>query len=451
VRVRWWPGSLFGRVALILFFGLVVAHVLSFWLILREQAQTAMTMMVNYLPNDIAASVAILERVPAAERAEWLGRIERRNYSYALGGAPAGGAPVESVRAQMVIATIVNALGPAYVVTATVPANAVDPMQVRLHLQLHDGTPLTITLSPPGLAISVWVLLILSLQLAVLGLFTWIAVRLATRPLVQLARAADALGPDLAGDPLPEDGPEEVARAAVAFNAMQRRIKDHVAERMRILAAISHDLQTPIARMGLRADLLDDIALREKLHGDLQAMQVLVEEGIAYARSAHGTSETPCPIDLYALLDSLVCDYVDAGRLVRLGGRYDHPLTTRPHTLRRIIANLVDNALKFGKDVEILIEPAPADRVSIAVRDRGPGIPPAEIDAVLQPFYRVETSRNRQTGGTGLGLAIAQRLACALSGTLTLSNREGGGLEARVSLPDPTPSHGPHGPSPPVR
>jgi len=246
VRVRWWPGSLFGRVALILFFGLVVAHVLSFWLILREQAQTAMTMMVNYLPKDIAASVAILERVPAAERAAWLGRIERRNYGYALEATP-GGEPVQSARAQMVIAAIGNALGPTYVVTATVPANAVDPMQMRLHLRLHDGTPLTITLSPPSLAVSVWVLLILSLQLVVLGLFTWIAVRLATRPLAHLARAADALGPDLAGDPLPESGPEEVARAAVAFNAMQRRIKDHVAERMRILAAISHDLQTPLA------------------------------------------------------------------------------------------------------------------------------------------------------------------------------------------------------------
>jgi signal transduction histidine kinase len=216
---------------------------------------------------------------------------------------------------------------------------------------------------------------------------------------------------------------------------MQRRIKDHLAERLHILAAVSHDLQTPIARMGLRAALLDDPVLREKLQGDLRAMQVLVEEGIAYARSAHGTTEPPRRIDLHALLDSLVCDYGDAGRAVRLTGRWDRPLTTRPESLRRIIGNLVDNALAFASDVEIAVEPETGERIAIAVRDRGPGIPPAELGAVLQPFHRLEGSRSRATGGTGLGLAIADQLTRGLGATLTLINRESGGLEVRVSLP----------------
>jgi signal transduction histidine kinase len=227
----------------------------------------------------------------------------------------------------------------------------------------------------------------------------------------------------------------EVVRAAKAFNAMQRRIADQLAERMQILAAVSHDLQTPITRMRLRADLLDSAALRDKLHGDLNAMQALVEEGIAYARSAQGITELPCRTDLYALLDSVVCDYVDAGQDIRLTGRFDRPLVTRPHAVRRVITNLVDNAIKFGRDVEIAIDAEPAERVSIAVRDRGPGILPTELKAVLHPFYRVENSRNRETGGTGLGLAIAQQLVAALGGTLTLLNRDGGGLEARFSLP----------------
>jgi signal transduction histidine kinase len=334
-----------------------------------------------------------------------------------------------------VVAPIADALGSDYVVSASAAGSTLDPFHLRLHLQLRDGTPLTVEMSPSQLPLSIWVPLVVLAQLATLAFVTWLAVRLATRPLAQLAGAADALSPELRNSPLPEDGPLEVARAATAFNAMQRRITDYLAERAQLLAAISHDLQTPITRMRLRAELMDDASQRDKLYGDLNAMQVLVEEGIAYARGVRGVTEAPCRIDLHALLDSLVCDYADAGKPVRLSGRFDGPMTTRPHTLRRIIINVVENALKFGKDPEIVVDAEPSDRVSIRVRDRGPGIPESELHSVLQPFYRVEGSRNRDTGGTGLGLAIAQQLTAALSGTLALSNRGGGGLEVRLSLP----------------
>ena len=224
-----------------------------------------------------------------------------------------------------------------------------------------------------------------------------------------------------------------MARAATAFNTMQERIRSHLDERMRILAAVSHDLQTPITRMRLRADLLDDAELRDKLHGDLNAMQVLVQDGIAYARDGQGITEAACRIDLDALLDSLVHDYTSAGRPVRLSGSIQAPFTTRPNALRRIVVNLIDNALKFGLDAEVEARSA-AGGVVIRVLDRGPGIPPSEMQAVLQPFYRIEGSRNRETGGSGLGLAIAQQLTNALGGMLTLTNRPGGGLEAQVFL-----------------
>jgi signal transduction histidine kinase len=219
---------------------------------------------------------------------------------------------------------------------------------------------------------------------------------------------------------------------------MQRRIAEHVAERFRMLAAISHDLQTPITRLRLRADLLESATLRDKLHADLDAMQRLVQEGIAYARSAQGVTERLCRVDLYALLDSLACDYRDAGQHLSLSGRTEHSIVTRPHALRRIITNLVDNALKFGKEVEIRLDATPADGVLITVRDRGPGIPASELSVVLQPFYRLEGSRNRDTGGAGLGLAIAHQLAGALGGRLTLANRAEGGLDACLWLPPPT-------------
>lgn len=432
--LRPWPRTLFHRLVLILVASLLAGHVLNFWLILHERRDAAEITMAANLANDVATSVALLERIAPAERAAWLSQLWRGSYRYVLGTEPEQGV-IPSQQSRDWSAPIASALGPRYTVTTSAPLNTTDPIQLWIHLQLTDGTPLTIELFPFRAPHSMWVPVILSVQLILLAIFTWIAVRLATRPLVQLANAADALDPDLPSAPLPEDGPLEVARAAIAFNAMQRRIAAYLAERIQILAAVSHDLQTPITRMRLRADLIDNSVQREKMLGDLSAMQALVEQGIAYARSSQKVTETLCRIDLDALLDSLVCDYQDAGRQVRLSGSFGRPLMTRPHTLRRVIINLVDNALKFGTDAEILIEPEPPERLSIIVRDRGPGIPHAELKAVLQPFYRIENSRNRETGGTGLGLAIAQQLSLALGGELTLSNRDGGGLEARLSLP----------------
>jgi signal transduction histidine kinase len=259
-------------------------------------------------------------------------------------------------------------------------------------------------------------------------------VRTATRPLHDLAVAADALGPDLKAARLSESGPSEVARAARAFNAMQERIAMYVTERMQILAAISHDLQTPITRMRLRVDMMDAESEGIKLRQDLQEMEALVKEGVTYARTLHGATELPCRIDPDALFDSLVCDYVDAGQAVSLQGRFGMPLMTRPQALRRIVGNLVDNALKFGGSAEIDVAMLPGGQASVAVLDRGPGIPADSLEDVFQPFYRLEASRNRQTGGTGLGLAIARQLALAMDATLELHNRAGGGLEARLTL-----------------
>lgn len=427
-----WPPTLFGRLTLILVFGLTAAHALSFGLVFYERTQASAVMMLNYLSKDVASGVGILERVSAEERPAWLDKLARRNYHYALGSMPEG-ATTHSALAERVAQSLRNTLGPAYSVRAIQRPD--ETRSMTLQLQLRDGTPLVIHLLLTAMPISPWIFAVLSVQLVVLLFFSRLAVRLVTRPLAQLAQAADSLGPDMKGARLAENGPVEVARAATAFNAMQLRLADYLAERMQILAAISHDLQTPITRMRLRADLLDDAALRDKLHGDLNAMQVLVHEGITYARDGQGINEAACRVDLDTLLDSLVCDYVDAGKPVRIAGQCDRPLVTRPHALRRIITNLLDNALKFGRDPEIVISQDPTHHVSITVCDRGPGIPEDELDAVLQPFYRIDSSRNRETGGTGLGLAIAQQLAHALNGKLVLSNRRSGGLEARLSLP----------------
>jgi signal transduction histidine kinase len=428
-RRRWWPQTLAARIALILVAGLVLSHVLTFGLIVYERYQTATDMMLGNMERELASSVALLDRLPAAERPEWLGRLSRRGYDFSLDAGQAGPAP-EGL-AERVADSIEKAIGKQYPVTASM----VGKNQVQAHLRLSDGSALTIALRPTrGMPLSPWLPLLLTAQLALLAACSWYAVRLATRPLEQLARAADSLGPDLQSPPLPVAGPTEVARAASAFNAMQERIAANMAERMQILAAVSHDLQTPITRMRLRTDLMDDGDERDKMQRDLLEMETLVREGVSFARTLHNAVEASCKVDLDALLASITADYADAGRQVALSGESGAAIETRPRALRRVLCNLIDNALKFAGQADIEVKRNAAGRIEIAVLDRGPGIPKAELEAVFQPFYRLETSRNRDTGGTGLGLAIARQLAQALGATLTLSAREGGGLAARLDI-----------------
>ena len=433
VLSRLWPDTLFGRLAMIWALALLVGHVIevaaSYTTVLDYQT----TRTEYYLAKDLGLLVPMLEQAAPAEREAWLKRMNRQSYRFALGNFPDESAQNPSPRAKLLVAAVERELGSSYHVQADTSGRR--GADTTLHLHLKDGTALSATLIPVSLGLPWWGGAVFVMQASVLILFTWIAVRQTTRPLVRLAEEAEALGSSFKCAPVVESGPSEVVRAAAAFNAMQRRITEHLDERTHILASISHDLQTPITRMRLRADLMDSGPLRDKLHGDLNAMQVLVEEGIAYARSAHSVNEAPCRVDIDALLDSLVCDYVDDGRHLTLTGKIQRVVTTRPHALRRIVANLVDNALKFGEQVEIAVTlPAP-DVLAIEVLDRGPGIPPQELEAVLKPFYRLEASRNRGSGGTGLGLAIAQQMVTSLGGTLRLSNRDGGGLQSVISLP----------------
>ncbi len=280
-----------------------------------------------------------------------------------------------------------------------------------------------------------WLPYVLVAQLILLVLCSWFAVRLAIRPLVDLANAADALDPNKKTPRLSETGPSEVAYAATAFNSMRDRIAQYLEERVQILAAISHDLQTPITRMKLRAEFADDSAEKEKLVHDLAEIERLVHEGIAYARSAHGNTEKSSRIDVGSFIESLAYDYQDTGKAVTVSEKIDGAIVTRPHALRRILTNLIDNALKFGGTAEICVQRDAEGSVIIKVLDRGPGIPEDQFEAVMQPFFRLEQSRNRGTGGTGLGLAIAHQLALAIGGTLKLRNRQGGGLSAEISIP----------------
>lgn len=435
---RYWPASLFGRLALVLSAALLAAHLVGAGLTRLNLFDFEAAMRGEHLAKDTAVLIQQLEISGPAERIAWLDKMQRRSYRFSLApndvpGSVEDASLRQDKRSRALLDELREELGAGYPLALVAGAMADEEMRLRLHLR--DGTPLMIQVFELRLRLSWWGGALFVSQVLIMLAFIWLGVRQATRPLQALAEAAERLGSSLQGAAIAEDGPTEVARAAAAFNAMQRRITDHLAERVQLLAAISHDLQTPITRMRLRTDLLDDGQLRDKLGRDLDAMQALVEEGIAYARSAQSVNEAVCRVDIGALLDSLVCDYVDAGHSVQLGGEFMAVLVTRPHTLRRMVVNLLDNALKFGKDVEVWVSQPSAEALCISVRDRGPGIAPDQLAAVLQPFYRVESSRNRSTGGTGLGLAIAQQLSAALGARLSLANRDGGGLDAQIILP----------------
>jgi signal transduction histidine kinase len=276
-------------------------------------------------------------------------------------------------------------------------------------------------------------LLILTILLISVWVLSALAVRWVTRPLALLAEAAGALGRDLRRPPLAETGPSEVRQAAHAFNTMQTRLLRYIEERSRVLAAVSHDLKTPITRLRVRTELLERPDLQEKFQNDLDDMEAMVQATLDFMRGTE-YGEAVVPVDINALLDSLQEETSDAGGAVTLRGRANAPWPGRPLALKRCLTNLINNAVQYGREATVVVEDTPA-HLRLVIRDAGPGIPEAELEKVFEPFYRLEGSRSRHTGGTGLGLSIARNIARAHGGELTLRNAPQGGLEAVLNLP----------------
>ncbi|WP_298069478.1 ATP-binding protein [uncultured Mailhella sp.] len=300
---------------------------------------------------------------------------------------------------------------------------------------LHDGTWLIIEDSSPGYPpMPAFPLTgIIAIELFFVGI-SLIAFFLCVQPLRRLARAADSFGRDIPGTPpVDERGPTEVREAAQAFNRMQRSIREFLEERERTLAAVSHDLRTPLTRMRLRVEQLDE-SQRIPLQKDIGELQQLMDTTIDLARS---NTEPEAQVDVASLLETLVEDRQDMGLDISLEERLQNrdelcsiaPLKARPQSLKRCLANLMDNGLRYGGHVVVDVKDAP-DLLTVTIADSGPGIPEADLEKVFEPFFRIEPSRNRSTGGTGLGLSIARNMARLHGGNVKLSNRPEGGLLA---------------------
>lgn len=275
------------------------------------------------------------------------------------------------------------------------------------------------------------------MTVAAVFLILWAVARL-MRPVRLLAAAADRLGRDVNAPPLAETGPSEVATAARAFNLMAERIRRFVADRTQMLAAIGHDLRTPITRLRLRAELMDDEEQRRKMLADLDEMEQMISATLAFARD-DAAAEPAAPIDLAALCRTVADEAADARPELAEAIGYEGPerlvLRARPVALKRALANLVSNALAYGGAARLRLHAPEGGVVRLEIEDDGPGIPEQELEAVFAPFRRLEASRNRETGGTGLGLTISRNILRAHGGDVVLRNRAGRGLTAVVSLP----------------
>ncbi len=312
-------------------------------------------------------------------------------------------------------------------------AGRTDPIELTLSIRLADGKWLNVRtmFHRPGPQLSPQALLPLLLMAVAVVLVAWWTARRVIGPMRVLATGADRLGRGLDADALPMTGPSEVRDTTRAFNQMKDRLTRFVNERTHMLAALSHDLRSPLTAMRLRIEMLDETEDSIRLKALVEEMQAMVEATLEFARGV-AKAEPTSTVDLTAMLGDLVND-VGGGR-ASLASSEPLLATIRPHALNRALRNLIDNAVRYGGTANVLLAQEPGTAV-ISIADKGPGLPDDQLEAVFEPFVRLEGSRSRDTGGVGLGLAIAQTIIQAHGGSVILYNLPEGGLEVVVRLP----------------
>jgi signal transduction histidine kinase len=455
------PASLFGRLVIVLLAGLIPAVLFSSALQYQSWQQQVAHAKGLHLAQHIVNSVKTMESFPAAERPLVAKALNSPRLRIFLSPAPGpaqcktGSSTAEFARGfrdyldyafEQQHAFCIMVADAGEIPTPSGAIAAQDPDYINrfqwfgrtflVETQLRDGTWLGVEHRTGAADVLSWplrLLLTVGLMLAVVITLSLLAVRHLTRPLHLLARAASHLGRDIEHPPLAEKGPVEVRRAAQAFNTMKARLQRYVKDRARILSAISHDLKTPVTRLRLRAEMLEDAELRGAFVNDLDEMQEMISATLDFMRGVENP-ESVQMMDLCALLESIQGDHEALGHHVTINGDAIPPCPVRPIAMKRCLENLIGNGVKYGDAVDIVVE-RQQDDIVIRIADHGPGIPEDKLETVFEPFYRLESSRNRDTGGNGLGLSIARNIARAHGGDLHLRNAASGGLEAALSLP----------------
>jgi signal transduction histidine kinase len=478
--MRLWPDSLFGRLMLAVSVPIAIAAAISLVLVARDRLELARRVGgTSEALQQVATTARMLDGLPAAERAAEIARLDRRPGEWREPGRmprPAVDPPQRVARtaAPLLGEPLRRLLGAGYAVE--VEAARAVPLEPLIDWGLPgNGAPMgpgqgaprdagarhpddrprgrglydLRVVTPAGAVVTfripgppraapfesgfAWQLALLA---AALALVLYLATRRLTRPLTALQRAAESVGRSTTRTPIPEAGAREIRDTIRAFNTIQDRLHRYLDGRTRVLAAMSHDLRTPLTRLRLRAEAIDDESVRGKFAADIEEMDALVDGALALFRGLDAR-ESSEPVDIDALLSLLRSDFRERGHELEIAGGARAPVFAKPIGLKRALSNLIDNAIKYGGGAELRVEDD-GRTVRIRVLDRGPGIPEAELEAVFEPFHRIESSRNRELGGTGLGLCSARDAIEMQGGTLRLRNRtDRAGLEATIELPRP--------------
>jgi signal transduction histidine kinase len=440
--MRLLPRSIAGRFLTLLFASIFILHLGSIGLYhLALKAEL-----------DITNDRRLAERLASVKRAIAREALDRREeLAHALSGGPLeihwseGKSPptrtgisadTSPLKEKLIAAAPELAENDIAIAAATpLPDHASATRFLLVSMQLDDGSWVEVTATRNIEPRTGFMQIALSTTMMVLGVLAVAAffIRQLTRSLRSLADAANGLDPNAGASPIEEIGPSEVKALSIAFNDMQRRVRRLVDDRTQTLAAISHDLKTPITRMRLRSEEISDHELVRAIAADLTDMEAMLDSTLAFLRGDQ-LAEEKKPIDLGSLLETITTDLTDLGHDVTLVATAPVVVRGRHLALKRAFWNLTENAVKYGGRARVTLQPKSGSAV-VSIDDDGPGIPEDENEAVLRPFYRIDNSRNRETGGVGLGLTVAHSIIKSHDGELALSNRNDGGLSVTVILP----------------
>ncbi len=445
MKLRLFPRSLATRTAMVVLAGLILVQIAGLTIHALDRIDIQRLAMARDMAIRVAGIYRTVVMTPPPSREAVLAEMRRGPVlETALGpNRPTEDMPEMPVPLQRLFRvnlSLVPVGGAQYRWTEVVVLGGPAWHRIVFGLQLPDGDWLKVTMAaePPRPWHSpTFLLAFVLMTIVAAGLTVW-AVRRLVAPVQTLAAAAEALGRDVNAPPLPEDGPLEVATAAAAFNTMAARIRRFVQDRTELLTAIGHDLRTPITRLKLRAEFVEDDEQRGKMLADLEELEAMVSATLAFGRDARNT-ESVSPLDLAELLRTVLDEAGDARPEAADRLTYDGPahltVQARSLSLKRALANLVSNAVTYGGSAHVRLIPPADGMITILVEDDGPGIRPQDLDRVFEPFQRGESSRNRETGGVGLGLPIARNILRAHGGDVALANRGSGGARATVTLP----------------
>lgn len=445
LRLRW-PDTVAGRAILILVAALLAFHFVGYWAyrvsvesLANVQRDKALAERIVSIKRAIAGNTNDAERDRVAHDLSSASlEVHWSKVSLVLGTAPTTERTKEMASRLKELAPELAAesfrLG--YADDGALGAGDADAYRhmMLVSVRLDDGSWVNFSSTALGANQHDWsvltIMICFGVAIIVIGV---LLLRWATRPLRDLALAAERFSLDQVPEPLHESGPIEVRHAARAFNTMGERIQRLVAERMQALAAVSHDLRTPITRLRLRSELLEDEATRDLFDADLSEMEGMIDSTLEFLRGGI-TSEATRPIDIVTVIETIVDQHADQGKQIVLSGVSHGRVLGRLLALKRAFWNVIGNAVKYGDQAWLNISETPSS-LSIMVEDNGPGIPEAEMERMFQPFVRLEESRGRETGGSGLGLTIARTVVRSHGGEISLFNRREGGLRVHITLP----------------